>query len=143
MKRTFKVLILLVFMFILSGCDIKLTKKSYMKEISYKKYHELLDNNETFILEIMRTDCSACIKFKPIITEVANENKIQVKYINTDSLTEDEVNSLYDETGISGTPTVIFYIKGKEDSISTRLVGTKTKEQVVNRFKVMGFLKEE
>ena len=143
MKRAFKILTLLVFVFILTGCDIKLTKKSYMKEISYKEYHELLDNKETFILEIMRTDCSACINFKPIITEVANDNKVEVKYINTDNITEEEVDKLFEETGISGTPTIIFYINGEEETISTRLVGTKTKDQVITRFKLMGFLKED
>ena len=143
MKKILKVFAILVFVFIITGCDIKITKKTYMKEINYKEYHEMLDNKESFILEIMRADCSACVKFKPIITEVAKEEKIKIYYIDTDNLTEEEVDKIYDETGITGTPTLLFYIDGEEESKSTRLEGTRTKEQVINRFKLMGFLKEE
>lgn len=136
MKKIFKVSMLLLIIFLISGCN-----KTYMKEISYNDYKKLIKKEETFILEIMRTDCSACINFKPKITEVANDYKVEVKYINTDNLTEDEVSKLYEDTGISGTPTVIFYINGKEETKSTRINGSVSTDKIISKFKTSGFIK--
>lgn len=137
MKKISKTLIILVFVLMITGCN-----KTYMKEISYKKYHELLNNKETFILEIMRTDCSACISFKPRITEVANKYKIEIKYINTDHLSEEEYEKLYDETGVTGTPTVIFYNNGVEETISSRINGSISTDRIITKFKANGFIEE-
>ena len=138
MKKLFKVSILVFIIFLVSGCN-----KSYMKEISYSEYHDLLDNKESFILEIMRTDCSACVSFKPKITQVANDYKIEVKYINTDNLSKEEVDKLYDETGISGTPTVIFYVNGNEETKSSRINGSVSTDKIISKFKANNFIKEQ
>ena len=71
MKKVLNLSIVIMLLLLITGCS-----KSYMTEISYSEYQELLDNKETFILEIMRTDCSACISFKPKIKEVAEKYKI-------------------------------------------------------------------
>ena len=137
--KKFKLLVVIgLFLLVFTGCG----KKGYMTEISYDEYHKLLNNKETFILEIMRTDCSACISFKPRITEVANEYKIEVKYINTDHLSEEEKDKLFEETGIKGTPTVIFYNDGIEDTVSSRITSSVSKEKIISKFKTNGFLKE-
>ncbi len=137
MKKIVKFCVLVVCLLLMTGCG-----KDYMKEISYKEYKELLDNKETFILEIMRTDCSACINFKPKITDVANSYKVEVKFINTDHITEEEENSLFSETGITGTPTVIFYKDGVEETVSSRINGSVSKDRIVSKFKTNGFIKE-
>lgn len=138
MKKIFKFSIVLVIVLILSGCQ----NNSYLKEISYKEYQQLLENKETFILEVMRTDCSACINFKPKLTEVANEYKIEVKVINTDNLSEDEYNDLFDSTGITGTPTVLFYNEGVEKTISSRINGSVSKEKIISKFTANDFIEE-
>ena len=74
MKKIIKLGVLIITLLSITGCG-----KSYMKEISYSEYKNLIENKETFILEIMRTDCSACINFKPKITDVANNYKVEVK----------------------------------------------------------------
>ena len=137
MKKLAKLSILLFILLLITGCD-----KSYMKEISYKEYKNLLENKETFILEIMRTECSACINFKPKITDVANSYKVEVKYINTDHITDEETNSLFSETGITGTPTVIFYKNGVEETVSSRINGSVSKDKIISKFKTNGFIKE-
>lgn len=137
MKKLAKLSILLFALLLITGCD-----KSYMKEISYKEYKNLLENKETFILEIMRTECSACINFKPKITDVANSYKVEVKYINTDHITDEETNSLFSETGITGTPTVIFYKNGVEETVSSRINGSVSKDKIISKFKTNGFIKE-
>ena len=90
----------------------------------------------------MRTDCSACINFKPKITDVANSYKVEVKFINTDHITDEEENSLFSETGITGTPTVIFYKDGVEETVSYRINGSVSKDRIVSKFKTNGFIKE-
>ena len=139
MKKLKLLTIIGLFLLIVTGCG----KKGYMTEISYKEYHKLLDNKETFILEIMRTDCSACISFKPRITDVTNEYKVEVKYINTDHLTEEEKEMLLEETGIKGTPTVIFYKNGIEETVSSRITESVSKEKIISKFKINGFIKED
>lgn len=137
MKKFLKLTVIILCLFIFTGCE-----KTYLKEISYNEYKELIENKKTFILEIMRTDCSACINFKPKLTQVAEDYEIEVKYINTDHLSEDEYNNLFDDTGISGTPTVIFYHKGVEETVASRINGSVSVDKIISKFKASGFIEE-
>lgn len=137
MKKYLKLGIIIIVTFILTGCT-----KNYVKEISYSEYEKLINNKETFILEIMRTDCSACINFSPKLKEVANKYKIEVKYINTDNITEEEYEKLELKTGITGTPTVIFYNDGEEITKSTRINGSVSVDKIISKFKASGFIEE-
>ncbi len=137
MKKYLKLGIIIIVTFILTGCT-----KNYVKEISYSEYEKLINNKETFILEIMRTDCSACINFSPKLKEVANKYKIEVKYINTDNITEEEYEKLELKTGVTGTPTVIFYNDGEEITKSTRINGSVSVDKIISKFKASGFIEE-
>lgn len=137
MKKLFKFGFILVIIILLTGCE-----KNYMKEISYDEYKKLIENKENFILEIMRTDCSACISFKPKITQVAKDYQIEIKYINTDHLSKDEYDKLFDDTGISGTPTVIFYHDGVEKTVASRINGSVSVDKIISKFKANGFIEE-
>lgn len=137
MKKYLKIGIIFIFILMLSGCG-----KNYMKEISYDEYQKLIANKETFILEIMRTDCSACINFKPKLEQVTKDYQIEIKYINTDNLTDEEYDKLSNETGISGTPTVIFYNDGIENTKSSRINGSVSTDKIISKFKANGLIKE-
>lgn len=137
MKKTLKIGFLLLIIFMITGCS-----KNYINEISYKEYKELLENKETFILEIMRTDCSACISFKPKINKVAKDYKVEVKYINTDHISEEESNDLFTDTGVTGTPTVIFYHNGIEETVASRINGNVSTDRIISKFKTNGFIEE-
>lgn len=130
--KKIKLLLVIVGVILLTGCS-----KSNLKEISYSEYKKLIDSKETFILEVMREDCSACKSFKPNLEEVIDKYNIEVKYINTDNLSEDEL----DEFGISGTPTLIFYNDGVEETTASRLVGSVSQEKIISKFKANGFIK--
>ena len=134
MKRILKAFVLMSFIFILTGCG-----KSNLKEITYKEYEKLIENKETFVVEMMRTGCSHCQDIKPKLEEIANKYNIEIKYINVDKLSQEE----NDNISITGTPTLIFYNEGVESSVSTRIVGDKTKDYILNKFKANGFIKEE
>lgn len=137
MKKFFKFSVFCICLLLITGCG----ENKYMKEISYKEYNKLLNDKETFILEIMRTDCSACKSFKPKLTEVINKYKINIKYINTDHLKKKEVDNLYQATGIDGTPTVIFYDKGVEETKASRINGSVSVDKIISKFKASGYIK--
>lgn len=131
--KKLKIGLLLICILCLTACS-----KSYLKEISYDEYKKLIENKETFILEVMREDCSACQSFKPKLESVAKEYKIEVKTISTDNLSDEEL----DEFAISGTPTVIFYIDGEEQTTASRINGSVSKDKIISKFKASGFIEE-
>ncbi len=122
----------------ITGCG----GNKYLKKIDYKEYHKMLDNKESFVLEIMRTNCSACQNFKPKLEEVVKEYKVKVYYIDTDDLDEKTQDKIFSETGISGTPTVIFYKNGKEESKYNRINGSVSTDRIISKFKANGLIKE-
>lgn len=130
--KKIKLVLLVIGIILLTGCS-----KSNLKEISYKEYKNLIDSKESFILEVMREECSACKSFKPNLEAVIDKYNIEVKYINTDKLSDDEL----DEFGISGTPTLIFYNDGVEETTASRLVGSVSQDKIIAKFKANGFIK--
>lgn len=137
MKKVFKFSFLCLLILFISGCE-----KNYMKEISYSEYEKLIEDKETFILEVMKTDCSACINFEPKIKAVANEYKLEIKYINIANLSDEEHDALTKKTGVSATPTVIFYNDGEEKTVASRINGSVSKEKIITKFKANGFIAE-
>lgn len=137
MKRISKLFLVIALALITTGCGNK-----YLKEINYKEYHKLLDNKESFILEIMKTDCPYCEKLEPKLKEVANKYEIEIKVINTAHLSKEEVEKIYDETGISGTPTIIFYKDGVEETTASRINGNVSEEKLISKFKDNGIIEE-
>ena len=133
MKRLKLFVMMFVAILFLSGCS-----KSYLSEISYDEYKKLVDDKETFILEVMSDDCINCTKFSPKLEEVANEYEVTVYYMNAGKLTEDQL----DEFGVTGTPTVLFYIDGEEKTTSARIIGNVSKEKIISKFTASDFIKE-
>lgn len=140
-KKFLTLVLISLSLFLFTGCQ-KDYEEDYMKEINYEEYKNLIANKETFILEIMRTDCTACISFKPKITQVANDYKIEVKYINTDHISEKEEDELFEVTGINGTPTVIFYHDGIEKTVASRINGSVSIDKIISKFKASEFIEE-
>lgn len=138
MKRLIKICLCVWICFLLTGC-----RKEYLQEISYQDYLNLLESKETFILEVMRTDCSACSSFKPKLTQVADDYKLEIKFINTDHLSDEDKKALFNQASISGTPTVIFYHDGVEKTISSRINGSVSVDKIISKFKLNGFIEEE
>jgi len=95
-----------------------------LNQLTYNEYAEKVENGETFVVIIERTGCSYCSLYMPIVEEYANENKIPIFYIDTDTLTEDEFNELstknnYLKKNQWGTPTTLFMMGSKViDNIS-------------------------
>ena len=137
MKRLSKFLLLFIVVLSVTGCGNK-----YLKSISYKEYQELIDNKETFILEVMKTGCTYCEKLKPKLEELTKEYKIEIKVLNTAKLSEEDSKKFYSDTGISGTPTILFFTNGTEETISSRITGNVSSDKLLSKFKANGIIEE-
>lgn len=75
----------------------------------------MVNNGDAFIVVIERTGCGYCQQYMPLVEEVANEKKIAITYINTDNLSDEEMNKLsttnkYLKRNEWGTPTTLFML---------------------------------
>lgn len=94
---------------------LTLAGESGLHQITYGEYETMVENKDAFIVIIERAGCSYCIQYMPIVEEVANEKKIPLYYIDTDTLTNDEYNLLsttnsYLKKNSWGTPTTLFML---------------------------------
>ena len=86
-----------------------------LHQITYDEYETKVDNGDAFIVIIERAGCGYCTMYMPIVEEVAKEKKIPLYYIDTDTLTTDEMNNLstknsYLKKNQWGTPTTLFML---------------------------------
>ena len=139
-KKLFLLLICVLFLF---GCKIKNnSEEGKIITLSYEELKEKIDKEESFILVVTRTDCSHCAIYLPRLQKVLEEYKLTAYKIEIDEWTDEETGSLKDICNVSGTPTTIFIENGEEKNTSSRLVGSKSQEQIIQRFKAMGYIKE-
>lgn len=136
-SKLFKLLLLILCITIITGCS----NSKNLKEITYKDLDKSLKNNETFILEIVQDGCSNCEAFTPKFKKIIEEYDIDVKQINLTNLSEEDNNNLTNLYNVSGTPTVIFITKGKEEQISKRIVGNVSKDKIISKLKTAGYIK--
>ncbi len=138
MKKFIYLNIFIVLSLLLVGCG----NKSYLEEISYSKYKKMIDNKETFVIEVVQDGCSNCATFTPKFKEVLEENKFKAYSVNLTQLSQDDNKSFGKDTGVEGTPTVIFYKDGKETSTMDRLVGANiSKSTIKSKLVKLGYIK--
>lgn len=92
---------------------LKLSGKIGSNQVTYNDYKQMVDNNENFIIIIERAGCGYCQVYMSIVKEVADEKKVAINYIDTDTLTQEEYNALATENDYLkknrwGTPTTLF-----------------------------------
>lgn len=105
-----------------------------LQQISYDEYKEFVSSGDAFIVIIERSGCTYCIQYMPIVEEVANEKKIPIYYIDTDTLTNEEFNELsntnsYLKRNEWGTPTTLFMLG---DRVLDTIGGLTEKETVLS-----------
>ena len=116
---------------------LKLSGEVGLHEITYSEYDDMVKNGDAFVVVIERTTCGYCQQYMPIMEEVAKEQKIAVTYINTDNLTQEELNELstqnkYLKKNQWGTPTTLFMLG---DRIVDSISGYVGKESIESFFK--------
>ena len=89
------------------------TRKTF-QEVTYSELKNIVNKNEKSVIFIGRDDCSHCINYKPIILEVAIQNKFTINYINTNSITSrDDLSELLTFFDTNATPTTVIVSNGR------------------------------
>lgn len=132
-----KKIILIIWMGLcLTGCV-----NSSLEEISIPNYKSFIENKETFILYIGSTTCSSCETYKPKLEKILKEHGLTSKYINIEKISKEELGDLVALTSFTGTPTTIFYVEGKEETLLNRINGDVSEEVILEKLKNTKFIK--
>jgi len=122
-----------------SGCK---ENGSYgLEEINYKELSQMVENKESFMLEVMQDGCSACQDFTPRFESILKDNKLKAYKINLTKMTVEERKELDKIANVSGTPNVIFLEEGEEESLLTRISGAVSNDRITNKLKANGYIK--
>lgn len=132
--------------------DAEFSGEKNITFIDYKKYGEIINNGETNVVVVGKTNCGYCTAFKPTLNTVAGEYDITINYLNLAEMSEDESNSFfnnlgnlgYDDAdylkdGSFGTPTTLIFKNGK---IVRYFSGQRTISQLVREFTKSGLISE-
>ena len=114
--------------------------KNYFNKITVSEIFEKIENKEDMILLISKTNCSYCISYKPKLEEVANKYKIDVYYIETDLLSQDDYDKFHSQFKYDGTPVTVFLKNGEEKTVVNRINGNSSIEKIEKKFKSNGFI---
>lgn len=134
MKKAKILILFLGILLLTSGCG-----KNYLVQIDYDEYKNLIDQKETFVLEVMQDGCPSCKGIRPKLKKVAEKYGIEIKYIDINEVSEEGQK----EIGADETPTLIFYIDGEEETTSARLIGNTSEKKIISKLQASGFIKEE
>ena len=122
---------------------LELTGEVGLNQITYSEYTNMVNEGKAFIVIIERAGCSYCQLYMPIVKEVAEEKKVAITYIDIDTLTEEEFNSLsttnaYLKRNKLGTPTTLFMLGDRVIDTIDGYVEKTTVENFLNNRVVMG-----
>ena len=67
---------------------------AYKTVSTYEEYKKIVDSDKIVMSVFGRNSCSWCNKFKPIYNEVAEEEKVDIYYFDSDSFDEEEYNKI-------------------------------------------------
>lgn len=132
MKKMRWIILVIIGIITITGCS---SEKGSFETISYQDYQKLIENKEDFMVEVMSSDCTHCKSLRPKLQKVINDYKINMKVINLEELSSEDYQAFTNEIGTRATPTIIFYKKGYESSVSTRIVGDVSEEKIIQKMK--------
>lgn len=98
-----------------------------LTQMTFKEFKNKLDNKDSFLVLFTQTNCSHCIAFKPVISEVIEEDDLTIYELNIETFTMDEWNELTELVSVSGTPTLTYIKDGLEKN---SLVGNRDKKSI-------------
>lgn len=110
------------------------------EQITYQAFKNLIDSKESFVLFVSQTYCSHCIDYKPKFAQAIEDNNVKGYELDLLTLDEDEYEEIMSFINVDGTPTTIFYKKGKEIE-EARQVGSKTADELTTILKKYDYIK--
>ena len=132
-----KIFLILFFIIMIGGCS----NHNYLKEINYNEFNSMMRNEESFILYVGQTSCSACSNYTPIFTQVLKNHDVTAYYIDLNNL-NDNYTAFIKTINVHSTPSIVFIKDGKETSTLHRINGSVSYEKTVDKLKNQGYIKE-
>ena len=133
--KYFKLIIIVLGVFLLTGCA-----SNHVKEINYSELKDMIKNKQSFIVVVTQTGCSHCIEYEPNYKSAMEENDIIGYNLNITKMSKNDYDKFRKEHDFSGTPTTLFFKKGKE-VFSSRIVGSASVKEVNREIKRLGYVK--
>ena len=118
----------------------RILSKNYFKELKYDEVIEKIENKDSFVLLISQTTCTHCISYKPKLEEVANKYKIDIYYIESNLLNDEERDKFTSYISFSTTPATVFIKNGEETTVANRINGDASKDKIEKKLKSNGFI---
>ena len=116
-------------------------KNNKLVELDYNEVISKLNNKESFVLCISRTNCSHCIDYKPKLRRVANEYDTYIYFIDVDKYDKKDLEAFNSRISFDGsTPVTVFIKDGEEKTTATRIEGDVSVDRIVNKLKKNGFI---
>lgn len=133
-KMLGKIFLIVCCIFLMSGC------KSNLERVNYDEVMSMINQGNTFILEITQDNCSHCQEFSPRFKSVLKDNNVTAYNLNITYISEDDYNKFNDKYNFNGTPTVMFFKDGKE-VLSSRISGAVGSKNITQALKKQGYIK--
>lgn len=134
MSKTISVLSIILLL-ILSGC----APKSELPIIKAQAVSERLDANETVVVIIGQSTCSACIQYKPVILEILSNYDVNIAYVEWDKDNRDDVSALVMNHLIAANATPTTYVF-KEGKLTSTKIGYMDYRQLRTLLQEEGFI---
>lgn len=114
----------LIFIIAFSIFISSMTGKEEIKfnNVSYQEYEKYYGENKDKLVFVYvgRPGCTYCVQIQPLLGQIQEEEKIVFNYLNTDTMSQDDINNLPKTAkafeGKWGTPTLVAIVNGKEHS---------------------------
>lgn len=107
------------------------TTKTNYDFTHFKKIPDLVKEKENVIIFIVQDGCSYCKLVDPIVNDYASKNKGVVYAITANK--EDDYSSQSIKYHIEGTPTLLYYHKGKEIYRTTNAFTSDEFQQTIQK----------
>ncbi len=145
---TFLVIAALLIIFVIVAVATKDTDTGSKNEetvfvsMGVSEWQEAVKGEDVMVTTLAQTTCSWCNQFKPVIQKVAEDNNVEVVWIDVDTIaSEEEKNSLFgtfEQLQSFGTPYTIITQNGE---IKGEISGYVDEAELINTFKEYGVIK--
>lgn len=120
----------------------KENSKSRLYELDVNEVIEKINNKKSFILLISQTTCSHCNSYKPKLSKVSSDYKLDIYYIDYDLYGTEEKELFRQNVSFDGnTPVTVMFKEGTEATTSSRIYGDVSIDKIIEKFKKNGFIK--
>lgn len=133
------IIIIIAGLFLILNNIGKVKHTTYI-DITYDEVMAKIDNEESFIIFLYQTGCSHCESFEPKLNNVITKYNLEIFSINLKDLTDEQYSKLENKTFVSGTPTTVYFEKGKKKD---KLTGDKDESKLIKFLIDCGYIKED